>query len=459
MKKFLAILLIAVMMMAMGTVAFAAGTGSITIKNATKGYTYEAYKVFDATYVGDKVSYTTPAANASKLDNTIFGWSTAADANGNISVWKLDTATDKAVTDWIEAHYADFGGTKIDGVFDATNSTVTFSNLDYGYYYIKSGLGATVTIDSATPTATVYDKNEATTVAPAKTIVSVDGVAKTDLKEADAHVGSVVGFKVTAVTNNWIDQDHIRTEFKIEDTPTNMTIDTSSVAVKVNGTAVAADAFTAAVASGKLTVTIPMVDANGNSVYEANHGDAAGQIPVEITYSATIDAAAADSGASNTVGDEIIKVNTYMFKLHKVDEDDADLTGAKFELYKGDTKVKFTKNDDGSYTYNENGTVTEIDLTSSATAIIKGLDNLQDYTLKEIKAPDGYNMTEDKTVAASSLTKAPSDNPTEVKVENKQGAELPSTGGIGTTIFYIVGSILVLGAAVVLVTRRRMNQE
>jgi LPXTG-motif cell wall-anchored protein len=54
-------------------------------------------------------------------------------------------------------------------------------------------------------------------------------------------------------------------------------------------------------------------------------------------------------------------------------------------------------------------------------------------------------------VDASQLT------PYEVKVENHQGTELPSTGGIGTTIFYVVGAILVLGAGVVLITRRRMD--
>ena len=46
-----------------------------------------------------------------------------------------------------------------------------------------------------------------------------------------------------------------------------------------------------------------------------------------------------------------------------------------------------------------------------------------------------------------------------ITIVNQSGTELPSTGGIGTTIFYIVGSILVLGAAVILITRRRMNQE
>ena len=147
-KKIFALLIAMVLVLGMGATALAEEptTGSITIKNATKGYEYNAYKVFDATYNGTAVSYTTPAANASKLDNTLFGWSTAADANGNISVWKLETASDADVTDWIAAHYADFGGTAIPGVFDETNSTVTFSNLDFGYYYITSSLGSIVTI-------------------------------------------------------------------------------------------------------------------------------------------------------------------------------------------------------------------------------------------------------------------------------------------------------------------------
>ena len=44
-----------------------------------------------------------------------------------------------------------------------------------------------------------------------------------------------------------------------------------------------------------------------------------------------------------------------------------------------------------------------------------------------------------------------------ITIDNNKGQELPSTGGIGTTIFYVVGTVLVLGAAVVLITRRRMD--
>ena len=226
--------------------------------------------MFDATYSGDKVSYKTAADNASKLDDTLFGWSTVADKDGNISVWMLETAAETDVIDWVKANYANFGGTAIDGVYDGTNSTVTFSNLDFGYYYITSGLGSAVTIDSAVPAQTVYDKNETTPVDPTKTIVSVDGTAKDSVTSADAHVGSVVGFKLEGSTNNWIDKDTIRESWSITDTPTNMTIDLSTVVVKFNGTELAADAYTASVSeSGALTISVPMVDDKKNSIYPA----------------------------------------------------------------------------------------------------------------------------------------------------------------------------------------------
>ena len=89
------------------------------------------------------------------------------------------------------------------------------------------------------------------------------------------------------------------------------------------------------------------------------------------------------------------------------------------------------------------------------------------YTIKEIKAPDGYNMlTEelDVTIAWDAETHAftytnaaDADGIARVTVINQTGSELPSTGGIGTTLFYVFGGILVLAAIVVLVTRKRMS--
>ena len=77
------------------------------------------------------------------------------------------------------------------------------------------------------------------------------------------------------------------------------------------------------------------------------------------------------------------------------------------------------------------------------------------YYLEETTVPNGYNklaarvpftVTKDATAAV------------EIEVKNESGAELPSTGGIGTTMFYIAGAVLVLGAGVLLVSRRRMSE-
>ena len=109
-----------------------------------------------------------------------------------------------------------------------------------------------------------------------------------------------------------------------------------------------------------------------------------------------------------------------------------------------------------------------------------------EYVLEETEAPAGYNKLKDKiyiTVSAGTTEEGNLDTHTwtikyklgesgtektitateananlfELDVENQAGTELPSTGGIGTTIFYVVGAILVIGAGVVLITRRRMD--
>ena len=479
MKKFLAILLTLTMILSLSAVAFAADgdeepvdpeepvavtTGSITVKNATKGYAYNAYKVFDATYDGNKVSYKTLAANASKLDDTLFGWSTVADAEGYISVWALEDAAEADIIAWVEENYDQFGGTAISGVFDDKNSTVTFSDLDFGYYYITSGLGSVVTIDTATPTAEVYDKNSSTDETGKKTIVSVDGTEVNHLEETDAHVGSVIGFEITAITTNWVYEGDdpagwiIRENWTITDTPTSMDIDEKSVEVYVNGTKITSN-YTATVADdGKLTVNIDMKDDNGNSIYEANKGDKAGQIPIKITYTATVNAEAGETAAKNEIPGTSLDVKTYQFDLKKTDGTNA-LLGAKFEVYNGDTKLTFTLNEEGHYVYDANGKVDQIDLTEVATATITGLDKW-DLVLKEVVVPSGYNQAEDTNVSKDALKEVGDETATaEIEVINKQGAELPSTGGIGTTIFYVVGGLLVMGAGVVLITKKRMGKE
>lgn len=107
--------------------------------------------------------------------------------------------------------------------------------------------------------------------------------------------------------------------------------------------------------------------------------------------------------------------------------------------------------------------------------VINGLDDAVDYYLYETKAPEGYHILTDPVKfkisasykadgAAYELVNVKIDNEDEssnliAKVENKSGSTLPETGGIGTTIFYVVGVVLMLGAGVLLITKRRMSAK
>lgn len=485
--------------------AFAEGEtkGSITIDNATKGITYTAYKLFDATYDGAKVSYKVPSGKKDYLpttgENALFGISSAADSDGNYSFWVLDGVSDSDVIDWVKANYSTFAGSAITGAWD-DESTYVFSNLDFGYYYVTSSLGTVVTIDSAVPNATVHDKNDSTPESPDKEIVAEDATALTPAKMNAAGVGSTESFEVTFNAVNWItstdNQGNVTTTqaktWKFTDTPTGLQIDANTVRVYVtdNGTEKeitstitdkAVDATT-----GVLSFNIPWIDADGNSLYQPKVASASetqtAKIPVRVTYDATILASAATAVAPNevevkytnsndqdvSIGTDDTDTYTYKFELQKTDQDSKDLAGAKFELYKGsvaaENKVKFSVTD-GVYTVDPEGTVTEIDLTTVSHALIQGLDQA-DYVLHETVTPKGYNQAADQPVASTDLTRVDGTITNKVNttvgdegvvnVVNRQGAELPSTGGMGTTILYTVGGIMVIAGIVMFLTKRRM---
>ena len=133
------------------------------------------------------------------------------------------------------------------------------------------------------------------------------------------------------------------------------------------------------------------------------------------------------------------------------------LAGATFQLKdaKGNV-VKLIKVSDTEYRVAngaETGAVDSFVTVADGKIVIKGVD-LDAYTLVETAAPTGYNLLKDPVSVAVEDA-----NSLVVDVPNASGTELPSTGGIGTTVFYIVGSVLVVGAVVLLVTRKRMGAK
>ena len=195
-----------------------------------------------------------------------------------------------------------------------------------------------------------------------------------------------------------------------------------------------------------------------------------------------------------TVEDEVI-VFTYELDVNKVDGSSSDkkLANAEFVLLNADgTKVATVVN--GVLTGWENvpgedetwPANTTLKSDANGQFIIKGLDSAT-YYLRETKAPAGYNLLTDDVKLVITATLTPDKNNVEdeakltalkiqvgdnreqdgtlttgiveATIANNKGATLPETGGMGTTIFYVIGAVLVIGAGVLLVTRRRMNTE
>ena len=91
-------------------------------------------------------------------------------------------------------------------------------------------------------------------------------------------------------------------------------------------------------------------------------------------------------------------------------------------------------------------------------AYISGLDNVK-YYLDEIKAPNGYNKLSDRVTIDLTNGSLLSNDEKEVKVINRAGTLLPATGGMGTTLFYLLGGIMVVLAFVLLVTKKRVENK
>ena len=159
-----------------------------------------------------------------------------------------------------------------------------------------------------------------------------------------------------------------------------------------------------------------------------------------------------------------------VFKFYKDKNDlttEKGLADAKFTLSKnknGTDPIKLI--DKGSNTYrvaktDETNTITEVITPDNGRFTIQGL-GAGTYYLTETKQPAGYNKLSGPVTVVideTGLVKVGESEANPVKVENKTGTVLPSTGGAGTTMIYLIGAVLVLGSGVVLATKRRVKNK
>lgn len=445
------------------TPAKAAGTGSITVSNTTKDKDYELYKVFDATYSGDNVAYTYTKGGAFQAALEAVTSPFTYD-NGNV-IRKSD-ASDKDITDFIEANAANYE--KVDSK-KGNGGNITFENLDFGYYYIKSEVGAVVTITNAVPTSTVIDKNQGSTLDKQEKIANgtwlYEGEYDQNATPPAAKVGDTVDYQLVGTLTQYIGENKV-TKFTFIDTLDEGLTRTDNVVVKLNGAEVTG--YTKTITGQILTIEIP-----DTLLTESN-------MSYEITYSAIINDKAVittdqynnvvlNYNGNNKIKEDKTRVKNYQISLVKIKDGDANtkLADASFKLYTAATEgteipvVLFsgtgTKDStvDNVYRKAMSGE-TGVEMVTGATGIIvvKGLDN-GDYYFEETKAPAGYN----KLTARTQPAHVENADAQQVTVENSTGAILPSTGGIGTTIFYIIGGLLIVAAVVFFVVRRKGDAE
>lgn len=500
-KKMLAIMFAFMMVVGMGTKVNAeenesttATTGTIIIGNAVDGQTYSIYKVLELeSYDTDNGLYSYKPVDAWKeffqIADATAGKEKGAgsdfvtiDENG-YATWKsgadvkqfanlaLEYAKSKSITPVTKQKIKD--------------ETLEFKELKFGYYLVDSSVGALCGLDTTNPTVTIQEKNGTPTV---EKKVKEDSIG-TFGSSNTADIGQTVEFQTT-ITAQAGAQNYV-----LHDKMCNgLTFDANSVSVSLKKN------------DQEQTTTLTNTNTNNKNYVlktsELGEIDPICTFHIEFTealcdslnagdqiivsYSATLNENAVVGNAGNK-NDTWLKygnstetthsyTTTYTFEIpvFKYTGENTPLAGAKFTLYSDKeckNPISLVKEADKNVyhraTTNEsdNSTITKTtEITTDNTGIFKitGLD-ADTYYLTETEAPKGYNklanpitvvITEEGKVTLNDGTDV-----TTVNVENKTGTLLPSTGGMGTTIIYMAGAILVIASGIVLVSKKRSKAK
>ena len=501
-KKITAMMLSIMMVLGMCSVVSAEGTtekGTITINNAISGQTYKIYKILDLESYESKKDETENEIGLYSYKPAT-GWAdffkTGAAGAAYVTVnkdgyveWKADVETTKAAELAQKAlAYATDSTNSITAVEskNATAATVTFENLDLGYYLVDSSAGALCSLDTTNPNATIKEKNEIPTVEKSVYNEATGTTESGKWQERNfANIGDTVKFQTTITTKNGAEnyilhdkmdegftliQDTIKvkkgnTEYE-KNTDYEVTLDDTKGTDANTCTfhITFKDPFYVNLAANTKVVVTYEAMLNEKAFIGHNQDDNSGNKNVTwLSY----------GDSKNTIES---KTDTYtyqipVFKYTIKDGTETGLAKAKFTLStdkEGNNKINFVKEkaQDGYEIYRvarsgETGTIDTIETVASGKFKIKGIHG-QCY-LTEIEAPKGYNKLADpKKIKVSELNIILVDDKTnsgDIKILNQSGSLLPYTGGVGTTIFYIAGALLVLAAGVVLIAKKRTNAK
>lgn len=450
-------------------------TGTLTINYVKENQTYKLYKILDLeSFSGQNYSYKV-AEGWEKFFSTGEGKNYININENNYAEWNAtkDDATYRVFAQKA-LEYANNTET-ITPVKTYTTSTgqttITETGLALGYYLLDSSVGTLCSLSSSQPNVTIDEKNDVPSVQKS----FADGETKNN-----ANIGDIITFNtvvnVKKGAQSYVLHDKMSAGLKLNkklnadnDKPVLITKDNHEKLIY--GT------------DYTFTETTDGFTIDFSEAFLKRFEDK--EYALIVMYSATLTEEAVIGGTGNT-NETYLKygvssesnhstTTTYTFGIPVLKYpgiEKTPLAGAKFKLYTDSncndesTALKFSLNNNNKYRYDStNGKTVLTSLETTGRIDIEGLE-AGTYYLKEIEAPKGYNLlanavevqiTQDGKVMVKKGANL--EEVTEVEVENKTGTVLPSTGGVGTTMIYLVGAVLVLGSGVVLVTKRRVKNK
>ena len=508
MKRIMALMLAAIMMMAMSVTAFAAegatGTNTLTVNVKStepaqdlKGQTIKLYKLFDVTESGTieskNYAYTVNTetgykdAIKSALGTSFSGTTDEEYAAAVLALKDTEGAVQKFANDFTaEALTKNLSATANSGKIAEENKTsYTFNNLAAGYYlvYVTGGKeiqSSLVTVDADTNTVNL--KTEA------------PSITKTADKET-VSIGQVVKYTVTgSIPDTTGYSEYV---YKIHDELTkglDFVNDANGTACEANSVKVTVAFTDTSLTVGGTTPTTATLDTANNRKMsldlsawvrdnQANKGK-----EFTVTYYAKVnkDAEVTNNNKASleygnnpddttTTTPSEAKTNTYPLDINKIKKGSEEkLAGAKFSLYTSEADAKNGENaikvsgSNGNYVVDPASTTTEFESVKSIDGKgynlhINGLE-AKDYWLVETQAPEGFNkltdpikvtITKDGDANWTVKKNDVSEDDKIIDVVNSTGSLLPSTGGRGAIAFAVIAALLVFGVAVSFIRDKR----
>ena len=489
-RKWTSLLLALLLVFALAATAAAEGEGtdttnypgSITVDNPIAGRTYTAYKIFDVVYeepiTKEHYSYTIEGGDdGSPWYSTVSAY--ASDSAHGLHLEQVTGTNTYVVTIEKDKFSAPSFAATLRTALDTLTVTTDVHNftdngggqkvassLPLGYYFVKSDdTKALCNLTTTNPTVTIHDKN--------------DVPFKKTAPEKSVEVGQKVNYTITGKVPDTTGFDTYT--YEITDTMSQGLTFNDDVQVIVGDAVQTAGINTYTFEKGSDTDDYTFKV----TIYVKKYTPG---LNIEVKYTATVNEQAVATVSTNKavlrysndptqkdqttqkpeVVHKVYSAKITIDKIWKEGETEHKLAGVGFKLYKKETAVTGGAETIKYYVKNETTDAvtwdtdikkaTEVKTDDNGAANFTGLAN-DTYYLVESTTPAGFNpLTDVKTITVNGDDTGANLTVTE-RVENKTGAVLPSTGGMGTTVFYVLGAVLVVGAGVLLVTKKRMSRN